>query len=76
MSDWRPIETAPYGAYALFYGAHLPWSDKRGDPKRVVGILEERNDALGKRVYVDTFGPSRHNIREFTHWQPLPEPPQ
>lgn len=61
MTNWRPIETAPK------------------DGAEILGYRESEDDQLvcywhhdlGR--FVETV---EHHFGRFTHWQPLPEPPE
>ena len=67
MSDWQPIETAPKDeTRILLHGLVVRPSVDAGKHSTVIGYWTDFN--TGGWVWYGA-------VMEFTHWQPLPEPP-
>lgn len=73
MSDWQPIETAPsdtpvrMGGYDRGYGDEpdLKW-------RTTIGVAwETETNWFGRKRRVRAWPPGN-----YTHWQPLPPPPE
>ena len=67
MTGWMPIETAPKdGTDVLAVAARGLW---------MAVVSFDDNPDHPDHVWLTLDGPSYHKTT-FTHWQPLPEPPQ
>jgi Lar family restriction alleviation protein len=68
--DWMPIETAPRdGTEVLVYAAmpdHLQWADPDKQLRQIVRVTAWHPDA----------GWCVDELREASHWRPLPEGPR
>lgn len=66
MSEWQPIETAPFMETVLL------WAPAWRSP-----FPGKRNSAEGHDVYVDTCEPEARGWQAWaTHWRPMPKPPE
>ena len=82
MSEWQPKETAPKdGTRMLQTGV---WNEKaaqhcQGDPYICIamwGSWSSSSEHPKQWLYESNFGASPLEAVTFTHWQPLPAPPE
>ena len=74
MTDWQPIETAPRDEIFLGFWQYVHYGDK----SRTCGMsLVEWDECSG---FWETFEDDNYRDGQFqevfSHWMPLPEPPQ
>ena len=72
MDKWQPIETAPKDGTGVLLYRNMPFSS--GEVYEVVSVYWaewlENWRACGTEEVVDQYG------EPFTHWMPLPAPPE
>ena len=80
MNDWKPIETAPKDGYILLFSPNAPSWDGNMEVGRWFGN-ENRGEwwsCGGPNGGLEISGTSApgHYDGKFTHWMPLPAPPE
>ena len=81
MSEWKTIDSAPYGKVLIlgFFDGELLSYDKDGDCYVCIGKLYERYGKPPAASALANVGGNYININigdSPTHWQPLPFPPK
>lgn len=72
MSDWQPIETAPKDRRFLGFRPPEPGEfDWYG-----ISVCKYRESASGNKIIYSEADYEGYPFLNWTHWMPLPEPPQ